>query len=112
MSALLARKIAAAGVKSALYRRFEGERGLRLLKTSDPLPNFSLSALPSLAPAVRERIEAALVRLRPRERAADAKTVQGWDDEVKHGFVRPDASYLPSVVGLLEFTEGLLRDAR
>ena len=72
MTALLDGSIAGAGVKEALYRRFEQEP-LRLLQTSEPLPNFAFAALPSQPPAFRARFVAALLKLHPRESAADAQ---------------------------------------
>ncbi len=93
MTALLSREVSGAGVKETLYRRFAGEQ-LRLLASSEPLPNFALAALPALPPAVRERFAAALLRLRPLERPADAETTKGWDDEIKHGFVLPAPDFL------------------
>lgn len=111
MSALLAGKIQAAGVKSALHKRFEREPGLRVLATSAPLPNFAFAALPSFGRQARERFAGALLRLRPRERPADAETVKSWDDEVKNGFVEPAPGYLPAVLSLQGVTEKILHDA-
>jgi ABC-type phosphate/phosphonate transport system substrate-binding protein len=110
MAAVLAGRISAAGVKSALYRRFEKEPGLRQLGTSGPLPNFAFAALPSLPARTRDRFAAALLPLRPRERSSHAQLVSSWDDEVRHGFVRPPPEYLPSVLALLETVERLPRE--
>jgi ABC-type phosphate/phosphonate transport system substrate-binding protein len=111
MTALLARRVSAAGVKSALFRRFEQEPGLRLLETSAPLPNFCFAALPARS-ATRERFLAALQRLRPAERAADAALVEGWDDEVRSGFVLPPAGFLGSALDLHDATEQRPREPR
>ena len=108
VAALLAGKISAAGVKSALYQRVEKEPGLRALATSGPLPNFSFAALPALPAATRERFTAALLALRPRSRSEDAEAVRGWDDEIRHGFVRPTPEHLAAVLELQEITERLL----
>ena len=94
MTALLAHEMAGAGVKEALYRRFEKEP-VRLLQTSEPLPNFAFVALPSQPAALRARFVAALLKLEPRESAADAEIVKGWDDEIKNGFVAPGARLPP-----------------
>ncbi len=110
MLALLARKMSAAGVKSALYRRFEKEPGLRQLRASEPLPNFSLAALPSLPAATRERLAAALLRLKPGERPADAEIVRSWDDEIRHGFVLPPPGFVARVLALEEVTERVQRE--
>jgi ABC-type phosphate/phosphonate transport system substrate-binding protein len=110
VTALLDGSIAAAGVKEALYRRFE-KGPLRLLQTSEPLPNFSFSALPSRPPALRESFAAALLKLRPREAAADAEVVKGWDDEVKNGFVPPAADFLPAVLRLYDLSLSLRHES-
>lgn len=112
MAAVLSRKVAAAGVKWALYKRFEREPGLRRLQASGPVPNFSFAALPSLPAAVRDRFVAALLGLQPRASAAAAKTVASWDDEVRNGFVRPAPEFLANVQALRDVTERILRDAR
>lgn len=109
MTAVLTGKAAAGGVKSALYRRFSGEPSLRLLGTSAPLPNFAFAALPSLPKAVRARFAAALLPLDPRERAADAQIVSGWDDELKGGFIAVPPGFLASAVDLLKTSESLSR---
>jgi phosphonate transport system substrate-binding protein len=112
MSALLARKLSAAGVKSALHRRFEREGGIRVLRTSAPLPNFSFVALPSLPAAARQRLTSGLLALQPRTKPSDAETVKGWDDEVKNGFISPPPGFLASVLALQDVTERVLGDAR
>jgi phosphonate transport system substrate-binding protein len=111
VAALLAGTISAAAIKSALYQRFERQPGLRVLATSEPLPSFAFAALPSLPTATRERFAAALLALRPAERAADAELVRGWDDEVRQGFVRPPPDFLPSVRALEQLAERVQRDA-
>ena len=111
VAALLAGKISASGVKSALHERFRGEPGLRVLRTSGPLPNFAFAALPPAAGSL-ERFRAALLRLRPRERAADAELVQAWDDEIHHGFVPPGDEYLAAVRALGELTARVLHEVR
>lgn len=112
IAALLDRRISAAGVKEALYHRFAQEPGLRRLATSKPLPNFAFAALPALSPGVRDRLSAALLRLRPRERAADARLVARWDDEVRNGFAPPGPGFLEEVLSLRATTEKLLGDGR
>jgi len=69
--------------------------------TSPPLPNFALSAPTSLPASVRQHLVSALVRIKPLNNSKDAKTVKNWDDEIKHGFMRPDKEYLPSVMKIL-----------
>ena len=111
ITALLERRIAGAGVKETLYRRFEQEP-LRLLKTSEDLPNFALAALPALPRAVRERLVSALLPLRPQERPADAETMQGWDDEVANGFAVPPPEFLPAVLRLRDTYEAVMHESR
>jgi phosphonate transport system substrate-binding protein len=112
MAALLAREVAGAGVKEALYLRFAKEPAIRLLQVSQPLPNFSLAALPAQPPDVRDRVVVALLRLRPLERPRDAEVVKGWDDEIKNGFVLPPAGFLPAALNLAEIAEKTLHESR
>lgn len=109
MTALLGRQVSGAGVKEVLYRRFANE-SVRLLQTSEPLPNFAFAALPSQPPARRERFVAALLRLKPRENAADAATVAGWDDEIRNGFMLPAPDFLPSVLRVDEISRSVLHE--
>jgi len=111
MTALLAHEIAGAGVKEVLYRRFEKDP-LRLLKTSEPLPNFAFVALPSQPAALRARFVAALLKLKPRERPDDAKIVTGWDDEIKNGFMVPPPDFLPSVLKVFDIYEAVMHERR
>lgn len=111
MTALLSREVSGAGVKATLYRRFEKEP-LRLLQTSEALPNFAFAALSSQPPARRERLVAALLKLKPLETAADAAAVAGWDDEIKNGFVVPAPDFLPAVLRLADLSQSLLHENR
>ena len=110
MTALLAREIAGAGVKEALYHRFEKDP-VRLLQTSEPLPNFAFVALPSQPAALRARFVAALLKLAPRERPADAEIVKGWDDEIRNGFVIPAPDFLPSVLKVYDIYEAVMHES-
>jgi ABC-type phosphate/phosphonate transport system substrate-binding protein len=105
MTAVLTGKAAGGGVKSALYRRFSGQPSLRLLQTSRALPNFAFAALPALATPVRERVSAALLRLRPRESPSDARQVKDWEDEIKNGFVAVPSGFLDAARELLKSSE-------
>jgi len=111
MTALLAHEIAGAGVKEVLYRRFEKDP-IRLLQTSEPLPNFAFVALPSQPAALRARFVAALLKLNPRERPADAAIVKGWDDEIKNGFMAPAPDFLPTVLKVFDIYEALMHESR
>ncbi len=111
MTALLSREVAGAGVKETLYRRFEKEP-LRLLQTSEPLPNFAFAALPTQPRALRERLVAALLKLRPLENAADADTVKGWDDEIRNGFTAPAPDFLASVLKVHDIYEAVMHERR
>ena len=99
MTALLASEISAAGVKKTLYQKFENEP-LRVLKTSDPLPNFAFCVAPSMPAAIRERFISALRKLQPLSDNKDAEITKAWDDEIKNGFILPDEDYLASVLKL------------
>ena len=111
MTALLSQQVSGAGVKETLYRRFEKE-SVRLLQTSEPLPNFAFAALPSQPPARRERFVAALLKLKPRENAADAGAVAGWDDEIRNGFMLPGPDFLPAVLRVDEIARSFMNESR
>jgi ABC-type phosphate/phosphonate transport system substrate-binding protein len=97
MAALLAGEVAAGGLKETLYQKFRKEN-LRIVATSDQLPNFALCALPSFPEKARDRLLAALLRLKPLASKADAETVTHWDDEIKNGFSIPDEHFLPAII--------------
>lgn len=99
MAALLANEITAAGVKESLYLKFRNET-LRELKSSEPLPNFAFCATPSLPAKTRKLFSSTLLRLQPRSNPKDAENMQGWDDEIRNGFVPPDKDFIPSVLRL------------
>jgi ABC-type phosphate/phosphonate transport system substrate-binding protein len=103
--------VSGAGVKEALYRRFQKEP-VRLLQTSEALPNFALSALPSQPPALRQRLVAALLKLHPLGNDADAALVKGWDDEIKNGFVVPAPDFLPAVLRVYDVYESVMHESR
>jgi len=99
MTALFSGEIVAAGVKEALYQKFAKEP-LRVLKISEPLPNFALCLTNGFPPALRQRLAKALLSLKPLTNQRDAEIVKGWDDEIKNGFMTPDKHYMPAVLKL------------
>ncbi len=109
MTGLLTHEVSGAGVKETLYRRFEKEP-VHLLQASEDLPNFSFSALPAQPPERRERFVAALLKLKPLEKPADAATVKGWDDEIKNGFAPPTPDFLPAVLKTLAIYEAVMHE--
>lgn len=109
MSALLSGEVAAAGVKENLAIRF-GQKNLKVLKVSAPLPNFALCTTPALSPSVRQQMLTALTSLKPLVSRKDAATMKGWDDEINNGFVLPGKNFLPSVVKLFEIFKELQHD--
>ena len=111
MTALLSHEIAGAGVKEALFRRFEKD-AVQLLQTSEALPNFAFVALPSQPAALRARFVAALLKLKPRERPDDVGIVKGWDDEIKNGFMTPEPDFLPSVLKVYDIYESVMHESR
>lgn len=111
MTALLMGEVTAAGMKEALFQKFEKEP-IRALKTSVPLPNFSFCASPAASTEVVRQFSTALLALKPREQAGDARTVNSWDDEIKNGFAPPDADFLPSVIRLHEVYQEILHETR
>lgn len=111
MNALLAHDIAAAGFKDSLYWKFEGE-SLRVLKSSDELPNFAFAAAPGLSAETRKLMVDALIALKPTTSDKDKKLMETWDDEVKNGFIEPPADFRSSVLNLLALTNEILREDR
>ncbi len=100
MNALLGSEVAAAGVKESMLKRF-ADAHLRVLQTSEPLPNFAFSASPKLNSQTKELFVDALLRLKPRKNLDHRRLMLDWDDEIKNGFVQPPASYRASVMDLL-----------
>lgn len=76
----------ACGVRDIVGDRFL-ERGLRLLVTSDPIPNFPIVVSPGLPDDLRSALTRALVDL-PREDTAAARRMSAWDPELAGGFAR------------------------
>ena len=111
MTALLSQEVQAAGVKDALYRKFEHEE-IKLLKSSDLLPNFAFCAAPTVKPAVLRRFKQQLLRLKPLSGSADARTVRDWDDEIRNGFTRAGAEYLRAVIRLHGIYEEIAHEDR
>ncbi|MDH4161820.1 MAG: PhnD/SsuA/transferrin family substrate-binding protein [Nitrospirota bacterium] len=111
MTALLTREITAAGMKEALYRKFEKE-SIKPLKMSDPLPNFALTASPAVNPQIYQELVKALLVLKPLQDPADGRAVRDWDDEIKNGFMLPDADFLPSVIRLHNIYQEIMHEAR
>ncbi|MBT0664633.1 PhnD/SsuA/transferrin family substrate-binding protein [Geobacter pelophilus] len=99
VSALMAGELSAGGMKEALYQRL-GKANLRVLATSEEVPNFALAALPSLPAKVREKVVAELRMIKPLANANHAELVKNWDDEVKNGFTEPGKDFLPSILNL------------
>jgi phosphate/phosphite/phosphonate ABC transporter binding protein len=97
MTALLTNEVSAAGIKKTLYQKFENEP-LRVLKISDPLPNFAFCVAPSMPTDIRERFITALLKLQPLSNNKDAEVMKTWDDEIKSGFILPTGEYFESVL--------------
>lgn len=101
MEALMKREIAAAGVKETLYRKFKGER-LKVLKISEPVPNFVFCASPLLRSKTEKQFVKALLKVKPLSRPSYRKIVQEWDDEIRNGFVRPSGNYAEEALRVLD----------
>lgn len=111
VNALLTRQIAGAGLKEGLFKKFKGE-GLRVLKASEPLPNFAFAAAPGLSGATRSLFTETLLRLHPATSERDAKRMATWDDEIRNGFMTPTASFNSSVNEILALTNEVMREDR
>lgn len=111
VNALLAHKVAAAGLKEGLFKKFQGEN-LRLLKASEPLPNFAFAAAPGLSDATRNIFAGALLRLHSAAGGADAKLTATWDEEVRNGFIPPSASFRASIKELVTITNEIMLEDR
>lgn len=109
MNALLSGEVDAAGMKDVLYRKFSDSR-LRVLKTSEPLPNFAFVATPGLNSRTRALFSKALLKLKPEKNMADRKLLHDWDDEIRNGFVSPSATYRASVMDLLSTYREVMSD--
>lgn len=92
MDAVVKHEITAAGVKESLYKKFRGT-DIRMLKISEPVPNFVFCASPVLPQRVEKKFIESLRRLQPRTNPDDRRTVQAWDEEIKHGFILPPGNY-------------------
>lgn len=105
MSALLSGELSGAGVKMNLANKF-ANTGIRRIATSQHLPNFAISATPTLSPEMSQQLVNSLKRLKPLSKSTDADIMKSWDDEIKNGFIAPGKDFLPSVVKIFEiFTE-------
>ncbi len=111
LTKLLAGEIDGAGLKESLFRKFN-RPPLRILKVSDPMPNFAFCAKPSWQTPARKAFISALRKLNPAENTLHAEVVKNWDDEIKNGFVLPDKRFLPDSLRLHEMYEEMARDAR
>lgn len=76
----------ACGVRDIVGQRY-AHRGLRIVATSDPIPNFPLVGAPGMAKSLREELIQVLVDL-PWEDPKVAKEMSAWDVELSAGFAR------------------------
>jgi ABC-type phosphate/phosphonate transport system substrate-binding protein len=111
MTALLTSEISAAGVKKSLYQKFKKEP-LRVLKISDPLPNFAFCVPSSMPADIRERFIAALIKLQPLSSKKDAEIMKTWDDEIKNGFILPPEEYFGSVMKVHDIFMEIMHEDR
>ena len=111
VNSLLSRQVAAAGLKETLYNKFK-DQGLRVLATSDPLPNFAFAASPQASMASRKLFADTLLRLAPASNESDRKRMEKWDDEIRNGFVPATDVFRASVKELLVITDEIMREDR
>lgn len=77
-------EVEACGIRDIVGRKFE-QRGLRVLASSPPMPNFPLVVSPNAPAALCRSIVRALVVL-PEEDAATRHAMAQWDEEFNGGF--------------------------
>ena len=111
MSALLSGEIVAGGMKETLYQKF-GKEKLRIVSTSESMPNFAISVLPEFPIKIRNRLVKDLLKLMPLSNPRDAKIVKDWDDEIKNGFELPEKDFLPSIVRTRNIFKDVTNDNR
>lgn len=111
MDALQRGEVSAGGVKEALFARFKKSR-LRVLKSSEPLPNFAFSALPSIDAGVKKAFIRALLALSPRTSRKDREMMRAWDDEIRSGFIRPSRTHLRGVELVNRYYEEMAHENR
>ncbi len=83
--AVLLGDVDACAVRDTIGRKFL-ERGLRILATSEPIPNFPLVMPSATDDELIDSILDALVRL-PANDPEVAQEIAGWDEELAGGFV-------------------------
>ncbi len=83
--AVVSGEVQACGVRDLVGEKFLG-RGLRVLATSEPIPNFPIVLSPKSPAGTREEIVRALVTLPAQDRAVQT-LVASWDEELAGGFV-------------------------
>lgn len=93
--AVLLDEVDACGVRDVVGQRFI-ERGMRVLATSGPIPNFPIVAGPGLSPKLRRQVEEALIE-RPAHDAVVAARIASWDPEIRDGFARGDDAEYDSI---------------
>lgn len=102
INALLKQEVAAGGVKELLYERFKAFN-LRVLKASEPIPNFAFCASPNINKQVAEKFMTSLLKLKPMTNKRDKNIVKDWHDVIRHGFILPPDNYLKDVLKLQEW---------
>lgn len=111
VNALLSQRIAAAGLKEALFSKFK-DKGLRVLATSEPLPNFAFAAAPLVSAEVRKLFVDTLLRLAPAANEGDRQRMAAWDDEIRRGFIQPTDTFRNAVKDLLTLTDEIMDEDR
>jgi ABC-type phosphate/phosphonate transport system substrate-binding protein len=89
--AVLLGEVDACAVRDVVGDRFE-ERGLRVIATSPPIPNFPLAMPADAASALRDEVVDALVA-RPRRDPAARAAIAALDEELADGFAPCDDSH-------------------
>lgn len=111
VQAVLKREVAAGGIKEPLYDKFRSS-GLKVIKTSAPLPQFAFVASPTLDKEAKKSLVSALIKLRPLERPEDAKLVKDWDEVIKNGFIHPSEQFLRDAIELAKVHDEIIGEDR
>ncbi len=109
ISSVLKKEVAAGAVKEPVFEKFK-ELNLKVLKISDPIPNYTFCATSTIAPRIEREFINALLKLKPIFNEADKNTVKYWDPELRHGFILPPPNYIQDVLKLQRTYKNIIHE--